>query len=685
MLRSRYAVIAALAAVSTAQAGWKDDVGYTRLQQTFGGDLPSAVLAGVTQVEAGDSSGNNYLPNSTNSAFTGKTITNKSPGSGASSHANGVGSYFYGNTNSLIPSTTTIDAYNATHWQGTGFLNFGTSLPPLSEPRRIQNHSWIGTYNRANNTLEAINGAVTNTNQRLDYAIAVDGFVSVVGVGNGHSTTLPDLLCQGYHTVSVGRVDGQHSAGLTAFDTAGRMKPDLVSFETVTSNTTPQVASAAGLIYQKLSSTSYTPALSAADYPPLVKALLLAGAAKEPLSSWTRSDTSKPYDARYGAGALNVFLSHRILLGGRHLASGSSLVLDSGWNIASASSDTPADNRTYFFEISGDSAPVPFSAALTWHRTFGSSVTLANLDLRLYAVSSDTFTLGALVDASLSSVDNVEHLYRATLAPGRYALQVTSASSTPTPYALAWRTSPAVSVVATTPDAHELGGTAAVFTVSRTGPTTSPLFVPLIRGGSAVSGTHYIAPAASVLIPAGASSATVEISPVSDFIPQGDRTVTLSAVSDFSLTAGSTASATITIHDRPYDGWRVSRFTPGELTSPSVSGDTADPDADGRTNLLEYALGSEPKSADPDASSPVVGTEAGRITLAYTRPTSPPPDVSYAAEWSADLQTWTTGSAVVEAVSSIDNGDGTTTVLVRSVTSLTTSPRQFLRLRVTRL
>ena len=41
----------------------------------------------------------------------------------------------------------------------------------------------------------------------------------------------------------------------------------------------------------------------------------------------------------------------------------------------------------------------------------------------------------------------------------------------------------------------------------------------------------------------------------------------------------------------PFEQWRAQRF---QLAEPNVSGPDADPDQDGRSNLLEYALGTDP-------------------------------------------------------------------------------------------
>ena len=675
-------------------ADWKDDVGYTRLMQTFSA-VPTAVAEGVSQAEAGDSNGNSYQPDFSASEFSGKTLTVKSTGTGLSGHATAVGAYFYGNSSSLIPGTSAADSYNATNWQGSDFLNLYTANLPKTEVRRVQNHSWIGIYDSSKYSYPQINAAVANINQRLDFASDRDGFLAVAGANNGTSTVLPDLMCQAYHGLAVGLTSGAHSAGLTAYDGVGRMKPDLVAYESLTSFATPQVSSAAGLISEKLRLTTYSPALAKADYPRLTKALLLAGATKDSLSSWSRISTAhpdeQPYDTVYGAGALNVLLSYRILSAGPQTAFSSSTVAATGWAVASVNKNTLTASRTYFFDIPAGTANSRFSCALTWHRPvssaniiFGSSPTLANLDLRLYAVAAGTFNLPATpIDASLSKVDNVEHLYQASLAPGRYALQVSSTSTTPTAYALAWRSSPTVTVVATQAVAREQDGAAGVFTLTRTGPTTSPLLLPLIWGGTAVPGSHYLTPPATLLIPAGSSTATVTVTPIADELAQGNRTITLSVATDFSLSAGNPATATVTLEDKPYDSWRFDHFKAAELAAPALSGPGEDPDGDGLPNLMEYALGGDPTTADAPSHQPRVSLIEKHLTLDYTRP-SALTDVSYTVEWSTDLQTWSTGSATIEQVSTTTNADATITVSSRAVALLSANPRQFLRLRITR-
>ena len=661
------------------RADWRDEIGYTRLQLLAGGELPTAPAAGYTQAEAPDGSGN-YAPNTTDTNFSGCTFTLKSGASSANGHAQAVANNFYGNTTSLLPGNAVVDLYNASGWLQTGFLNYGTTSAPLPESRAIQNHSWISDGNTES--------VVTEIGQRLDFAINRDGFVSVVGVNNGASTTLPQLLGQTYHTIAVGLTTGAHSAGFTTFDGAGRIKPDIVAPDTLTSFATPMVSSAAGLLYAKLTAAPYS--LTGADRPRVVKALLQASATKDTVASWSNT-ASRPLDLVYGAGELNVYNAYTTLRSGRVTASNSATVAERAWAAESIAGNS---TKTYFFTLPAGSASTPFCAALNWHRVITTATSghgfstirtwssaLADLNLRLYTASN--FGLGTLVAASTSTVDNVELVYQPALPPGSYALVVENLSSTATPYALAWHTRPSVSVTATTAIARESDGQAGVISIARTGDTTLPLLVSLSVGGTAIPGTHYQALPATITLAAGQASTTLPITPIADSLAQGDRTVTVAIGADFSLVRDPAQVALVTLQDKSYDAWRFSHFTSDELANSSVSGDSADPDADGLPNLLEYALGADPKASDSSTHTTTAGLDSSRLTLAYTKPTAIT-DLTYAAEWSSDLQSWSTGSSVTEILSSTDNGNGTTTVIVRGLIPLTTTPRQFLRLRVTR-
>ena len=618
-------------------ADWRDEIGFTRLKLLAGAELPAAPNQGFTQVEAPEASGS-FEPDTANALFAGKTFTHLSGASGISSHAQHVATNFYGNTTSLVAGNCPVGLYNANSWIDAGFLNTGSNSPPDTESHAVQNHSWVGTLNA--NFTEA---DATEINRRLDFAINRDGFVSVVGVNNGNSTILPASLGQSYHTISVGRDDNGHSAGFTTLDfitsgDAGRIKPDIVAPsaapEYATSWTTPMVASAAGLLYSKLAAAPYS--LAGADKPRVIKSLLLATATKNTVPSWSNTPT-RPLDLRYGAGELNINHAYNALRAGRETASTSTLRNPRGWAAESVAAGSP---KTYFFSISAGAPSTPFSAALTWHRVVTKSgfnnwnTTLANMSLRLHNASG--FTVGSEIAVRDSAVDNVELVYQSALPPGTYALVVNS-TSTSTPYALAWHSLPAVTVAATTPPAREFDLQAGLVTITRTGDTTLPLFVPITVGGTAISGTHFQALSASVTLAAGQASTTLQIVPLADNLAQGDRSITVTIAADFALVRDAAQSAAITIQDKPFDSWRFANFSNSELTNPAISSETADPDRDNLANLLEYALALHPKQA---SISPVTTGQAdGYLTIASAKNTAAI-DILWTAEVTADLATW---------------------------------------------
>jgi acetyl esterase/lipase len=89
-----------------------------------------------------------------------------------------------------------------------------------------------------------------------------------------------------------------------------------------------------------------------------------------------------------------------------------------------------------------------------------------------------------------------------------------------------------VKVVAADASASEAGPGTATFTVSRTGSTASPLTVRWAPGGTARIGTDYsLAAPWSVVLPAGAASASLTLTPVNDLLVEGDETAVIKLVS----------------------------------------------------------------------------------------------------------------------------------------------------------
>lgn len=125
-----------------------------------------------------------------------------------------------------------------------------------------------------------------------------------------------------------------------------------------------------------------------------------------------------------------------------------------------------------------------------------------------------------------------------------------------------------------------------------------------------------------------------------------------------------------------FDLWLSSNFTAAELADATLSGPTADADADGLPTLAEYLLGGTPTEADPD-KLPIVSRSEGLLAVSYTR-VQGLSDITAQLEVSDDLNFWETGLAT--EVSVTDNGDGTETVLLRDI--LADARARYARLRV---
>jgi len=131
----------------------------------------------------------------------------------------------------------------------------------------------------------------------------------------------------------------------------------------------------------------------------------------------------------------------------------------------------------------------------------------------------------------------------------------------------------------------------------------------------------------------------------------------------------------------PIDLWRLNHF--GTTSNTGMAADSADPDGDGLSNLVEYALGLNPNSPDPN---PLSFSLAGRhLMLAYKRPHPAPPDITYISEVANTLGSgaWNSGPTFLnQAV--VDNGDGTETVTVTDLADTATAAAHYVRVKFTR-
>lgn len=247
---------------------------------------------------------------------------------------------------------------------------------------------------------------------------------------------------------------------------------------------------------------------------------------------------------------------------------------------------------------------------------------------------------------------------------------------------------PVVSLWATDSSTSESIGASTDFgrvTVNRTGSTNTALIVNLSIGGTATNGTDYSTIPSTITIPAGATTTAVTVTPSSDPEAEGDETVTIAASSSAGYTLDPLNDATIIIHDRPYDAWRHTYFTPQQLNDPTISGEDADPDGEGLTNIFEAFAGRNPTIPDDPRigafSTVHIGTD-DYLTFTYTRVISP--DLLCFPEVSSDLAAWSSGSTALKETVITDDGE-TRTIEARDLTPYSPTANRFIRLRVSRV
>ena len=139
------------------------------------------------------------------------------------------------------------------------------------------------------------------------------------------------------------------------------------------------------------------------------------------------------------------------------------------------------------------------------------------------------------------------------LMPGNYTIQVNGVGgATGTAlvevYDLSPETLSTVSVAATAPVTDTIGGTPAVFTISRIGPVATPVTVDYTIGGTAAPGVDFEALSGRVTIPAGATSATVTLQPKANPANTNNRSATLVITPNLAYGVGTSDRAGATIY-----------------------------------------------------------------------------------------------------------------------------------------
>jgi GH25 family lysozyme M1 (1,4-beta-N-acetylmuramidase) len=147
----------------------------------------------------------------------------------------------------------------------------------------------------------------------------------------------------------------------------------------------------------------------------------------------------------------------------------------------------------------------------------------------------------------------------------------------------------------------------------------------------------------------------------------------------FDKPGGIPATLTIAYHARPIAGGFAESLAAAGLsnTNGPIAAPEADFDADGWNNLLEHALGMNPKLPDPPSFHFAV--QGGLLLYTYTRPRVVS-DVGYDVEWSDNLTPGSWSSASVTQQIIADNG---TNLTVQAALPAGAAGNRFVRLKIT--
>jgi hypothetical protein len=149
----------------------------------------------------------------------------------------------------------------------------------------------------------------------------------------------------------------------------------------------------------------------------------------------------------------------------------------------------------------------------------------------------------------------------------------------------------------------------------------------------------------------------------------------------WAISAGSSGSpgSPDTAFAQAYYGWDNFHFTSVERDDPLISGPAADPDGDGRPNADEYALGTDPRTADAPVLAFTWSMDGSvrRPALRFRRPAGAL-DVTYELLAGGNLASWPV-VATTAAASSTLPGDVEEVVFRDSADD--SAPKRFLKLR----
>ncbi len=187
-----------------------------------------------------------------------------------------------------------------------------------------------------------------------------------------------------------------------------------------------------------------------------------------------------------------------------------------------------------------------------------------------------------------------------------------------------------VSISANVPDAYKFGALPGSFVVTCVGGSDLSLVVNYAISGTASNGFNYSS-ITNFVTCADSAPSNIVITPLQDGVVDGDKTVVLTLSNSTVYNLGSPASATVTVHDTPFNDWRLTEFGTN-ANNTAISGDLANPAGDGIVNLLKYALDLNPNVASVQGlPTSQIDPACDCLTLIYTEVLAAI-DLTYSAE-----------------------------------------------------
>ncbi|WP_269524471.1 fibronectin type III domain-containing protein [Coraliomargarita parva] len=513
-------------------------------------------------------------------------------------HANIVGARFFGltsgtqGTNGVAPGVAAIQNFYA------GYFFNSLILTSTNISTQVVNQSYVySSLSEADST---------TVNQYFDNYASNYGVIFCNGLNTEvNPATIPSPAST-YNGITVGVVDDS----LTSLSD-GRSKPDIVApGSTAASYTTPLVAGAATILYQSgARADAGSGTESDATDIRTIKTLLLNSATKP--SGWSHTSTH-PLDTTNGAGVLEINQAQLQLEAGQygetvddnlttsgadHLPPGGisdNLSANTGWNLSTLTNARVTGQYRdatdhYFFNCdAAEASSFNLTATLVWNRNAGRS-NINNLDLFLYKED------GTLVASSVSTVDNVEHLYELALEAGRYVLQVykpaADRDTTSETYALAFNFEAAAPVAAGDATALTLSSSSIQLDwTDNAGNETGYRIERRISGGSYSSLTTLAADIETYTDESCEAGTTYEYQIIA-FNDDGDATAATASATTYSV----------------QEQWRLDYF--GSISNSGDGADDADPELDGQINLVEFSTAGDPGSFSPNpVSSDTLGS-----------------------------------------------------------------------------